>query len=115
MLGSGRPAPGAVVLQYQRNRTPAAPTFTNKRGPSMPSFPPGASAKGGRAGAEAHWRNAELEYAPLYPVVLELRRRGLSLAAIAAELVRRGYKSRQGYTHWSPTQVARVLRRAEAQ
>jgi hypothetical protein len=64
--------------------------------------------------AETHRRCAELEYAHLYPILLELRGRGLSLAAIAVELARRGYKSRQGYTHWSPTQVARVLRRAEA-
>jgi hypothetical protein len=62
----------------------------------MPGFPSGASAKGGRVAAETHRRCAELEYAPLFPSILELRGRGLSLAAIAAELARRGYKSRQG-------------------
>ena len=53
-------------------------------------------------------------YAPIIPIVAELRQQGLSLRAIAAELDRRGVATRY-YGHdgkWSATQVRRVLIRA---
>ena len=56
----------------------------------MPGFPPGVHQLGGRNAAEGHAQAAREFYAPLLPVVVELRRRGLSLRAIAAELDRRG-------------------------
>jgi hypothetical protein len=78
------------------------------------SFPEGACHKGGAASAPTHRESAREFYAPLLPVVAELRRQGLSLRAIAAELGRRGFKSRWGWPHWSATQVRRVLARAVA-
>jgi hypothetical protein len=81
----------------------------------MPRFPPGVHLKGGRNAAVTNAQAAREFYAPLLPVVLEVRRQGLSLRAIAAELGRRGIKSRQEWPHWSATSVRRVLVRAEAQ
>jgi hypothetical protein len=41
--------------------------------------------------------------------VVELRRQGFSLRAIAVELLRRGLKTRQEWPHWSAVQVAADL------
>ena len=78
----------------------------------MPGFPPGVHLKGGQASVESNRRLAQAFYAPILPVVAELRRQGLSLRAIARELDRRGLKTRQEWDHWSATQVRRVLARA---
>jgi hypothetical protein len=78
----------------------------------MPGFPPGVHKIGGENAAATHRQAAREFYAPIVPVVAELRRRGLSLRAIAAELDRRGIKTRQEWEHWSATQVRRVLARA---
>jgi hypothetical protein len=77
-------------------------------------FPAGASEKGARASARTHRHNAAAFYADLLPVVMQLRGRGLSLRAIAAELARRGLRTRHGWPHWSATTVRRMLARAEA-
>jgi hypothetical protein len=77
-------------------------------------FPEGVCHKGGAASAPVHRESAREFYAPLLPVVAELRRQGLSLRAIAAELGRRGIKTRQEWPHWSATQVRRVLARVVA-
>jgi hypothetical protein len=79
----------------------------------MPSFPPDAHLKGGAASAPVNVAAAREFYGPLLPVVAELRRQGLSLRAIAAELGRRGIKTRQEWPHWSATQVRRLLTRAK--
>ncbi len=67
----------------------------------MPAFPPGVHLKGGRTAAVTHAAAAREFYAQLLPVIVELRRQGLSLRAIAAELDRRGIKTRQEWDHWS--------------
>src|SRR5262249_32887336 len=41
-----------------------------------------------------------------------LRRDGLSLRQIGAELARLGIRTRRGRANWSPSQIARLLRRA---
>ena len=81
----------------------------------MPRFPPGVHLTGGRKAAATHARNAREFYAPIVPIVAELRRQGLSLRAIARELDRRGVKTRVAYAdqrRWSATQIRRVLARA---
>jgi hypothetical protein len=78
----------------------------------MPAFPPGVHLKGGAAAAPYLAQLAREFYAPLLPLVAELRRQGLSLRAIARELEKRGLKSRHGWTEWSATQVRRMLARA---
>ena len=77
----------------------------------MPRFPAGVHLQGGRNAAPVHREAAREFYAPLVPVVAELRRQGLSLRAIARELERRGLKTRQEWPHWSATQVRRILAR----
>jgi hypothetical protein len=99
---------------------------------TKPGFPPGAHVVGGRNAAATHARAAEEFYAPIIPVVVQLREQGLSLRAIAAELDRRGVRTRwvsfaeflgadegggarfgeQRFIRWSATQVRRVLARA---
>jgi hypothetical protein len=76
-------------------------------------FPPDASRKGADAAAKAHKEDADEHYRPLYALLLELRAKGLSLAAIAAELNARGERTGIFARPWNPTQVGRVLRRAE--
>jgi hypothetical protein len=61
----------------------------------MPAFPPGAHLKGGAALAPVNRELAREFYEPIIPVVVELRRQGLSLRAIARELDRRGIRTRQ--------------------
>jgi hypothetical protein len=51
----------------------------------MPGFLPGVHLKGGQASIESHRRLAREFYAPIRPVVVELRHQGLSLRAIARE------------------------------
>jgi hypothetical protein len=79
-----------------------------------PHSPSGVHLKGGQTAAVTHATAAREFYAPLLPVIVELRRQGLSLRAIAAELDRRGIKTRQEWDHWSATQIRRVLARAGA-
>jgi hypothetical protein len=78
----------------------------------MPAFPPDAHLKGGAASAPVNAQLAREFYAPLLPIVRELRRQGLSLRAIARELERRGIKTRYEWRHWSATSVRRLLARA---
>lgn len=80
----------------------------------MAGFPPGAHRIGGAAAAQVNAELAAAFYGPLVPLVVELRRQGLSLRAIAAELERRGLPTRQGFRRWSPVAVNRVLARALA-
>lgn len=92
-----------------------------------PGFPPGVHLKGGRNAAPVHAEMADAFYAPIFPIVLELRRRGLSLRSIASELDRRGIRTRVGCYYksisskwprvirWSAAQVRRVLIRSANQ
>jgi hypothetical protein len=52
----------------------------------MPHFPPGVHLKGGQTSAVVNAELAREFYAPIIPLVTELRRQGLSLRAIAREL-----------------------------
>jgi len=76
-----------------------------------------------RGGQTAATTNAELArefYAPIIPIVVELRNQGLSLRAIARELDRRGlimrFEECPGQSvhrgRWNASQVRRVLLRA---
>jgi hypothetical protein len=78
------------------------------------AFPNGVHLKGGAAAAPVHRQHAAEFYGPLLPIVAELHGAGMSLRAIAAELARRGIKTRQEWMDWSATQVRRVLARAVA-
>lgn len=78
----------------------------------MHQFPPAAHVIGGQNAAPYLRQLAREFYAPIIPIVVELRQQGLTLRAIAGELGRRGIKTRQGWDHWSATQVRRVLARA---
>ncbi|MBI1913607.1 MAG: recombinase family protein [Planctomycetes bacterium] len=82
----------------------------------MPGFPAGVHKKGGAVSAPVHREAARQFYAPLLELVLQLHRAGRSLRQIAAELDRRGVKTRAEYPgqRWSATQVRRVLARARA-
>ena len=99
----------------------------------MPGFPPAAHRKGGEMSRKVNADMANEFYAPIIPVVVELRCQGLSLRAIARELDRRGIRTRQvgwvrysratsegprrgkiEFIRWSATQVRRVLARAAA-
>lgn len=45
-------------------------------------------------------------------IITELRRRGYSLRAIAAELEARGVPTKKGKTQWQPRVISRILKRA---
>jgi hypothetical protein len=79
----------------------------------MPSFPPGACIKGGANAAPVLAEMAREFYAPIIPVAVELRGRGLSLRDIARELEQRGIQPRLGCrSTWAAAQVRRILLRA---
>jgi len=81
----------------------------------MPSFPPDACHLGGRNAAPVNREMAREFYAPIIPIVLELRQQRLSLRAIARELVRRGIAARQRSECWGVTTIRRILERARKQ
>lgn len=69
-----------------------------------------ARARGVRNSAEHQKANAIDAYADLYPIVVEMRGRGLSLRAIADRLNAEGHTTRQGVA-WRAVQVHRLLGR----
>ncbi len=77
-------------------------------------LPPGVHLKGGQVSAVRNKELADEFYRDIIPVVVDLRRQGLTLRAIAAELDRRGHRTRLAYQgqRWNPTQVSRLLARA---
>lgn len=81
---------------------------TNERSQNLT---PEAMKRGRERGAQATKAKAEQYYADVLPTVAEMRRRGLSLAKIAAELTSAGYVLRSGRP-WNAVQVSRVLERA---
>ena len=80
-----------------------------------PGFPPGANLKGGQNAAPVHAEDADAFYAPIIPIVLELREQGQLLRAIARELDRREIRTRCEYGRWNAAQVRRVLIRGASQ
>jgi Recombinase len=78
----------------------------------MPHFPPGVHLIGGQTSAITNRAQAATFYAPIIPLVMELRGQGLSLRGIARELERRGVPTRHEFGRWHARQVARVLARA---
>jgi len=69
---------------------------------------PEAQAIGTMRAAEARLAKAREAYAPLVPLIRELRSAGLSLRGIADILNGTGHNTRQG-SNWSAVQVSRVL------
>ena len=79
----------------------------------MNRFPSDAHIRGGRAAAVTNIAGAERFYAPLLAPVAAMRRQGLSLREIAAELTRLQMATRHGIGARNPVQVGRILARAE--
>lgn len=65
--------------------------------------------RGARAAGLAVQAQARQAYEDIVPLLTELKRRGLSLRAMANELNVLGHTTRQG-KEWNPVQVARILR-----
>ena len=68
------------------------------------------SRRGATATGEAARREADTAYTDLYPIMRELRDKGVSLRAIARHLNDDGYETRRGRP-WNHVQVRSVLRR----
>jgi DNA invertase Pin-like site-specific DNA recombinase len=66
---------------------------------------------GAEAAAHAHAQAADEAYSDILPDMVRYREQGWTLQRIAEKLNRKGHTTRRG-KEWSPTQVARVLRRA---
>ena len=117
----------AAVAEHEAEaisqRTKAALAAAKARGVKLGSARPGhwegrenhrlAGAKAAaKAAGKAHARAADEAYADLFPIVGRLRAKGLTLQNIADRLNKMGHTTRRGKS-WSPTQVARVLRRTD--
>ena len=96
-------------------RTKAALAAAKARGTPLGGSRPGhpkpthqMALQGARASAKARSAAACESYVDLFPIVRELRGRGLSLRKIAAELNARGHATRNGHP-WNPVQTSRVL------
>ncbi|MSR55797.1 MAG: recombinase family protein [Gemmataceae bacterium] len=103
------------------DRTKAALQAAKRRGVKLGSARPGhwtgreearlaGLVKARVVAAAARTERAEQAYADLQPAMVELRAKGLTLAAIADELNAQGHTTRRGKA-WNPVQVARVLER----
>ena len=69
-----------------------------------------ASIRGAEAAGRAAKQEADTAYTDLYPIMRELRDKGLSLRAIAKHLDDEGYETRRG-RRWNHVQVRSVLNR----
>ena len=109
-------------LRKISERTKAALAAAKARGVKLGSARPGhwqgreqarlaGLAKASERAAQVNRRAANDAYADIYPVVSELRDKGFSLRAIAAELNAMGHTTRRGKS-WNPMQVSHVLDRA---
>jgi hypothetical protein len=67
--------------------------------------------KAREASAKSKAKSANEAYADLFPVVSEMKAKGLSLRDMAVRLNADGHTTRHGKP-WNPVQVARVLERA---
>ena len=93
-------------------RTKAALAAAKARGVKLGGWKGGPKVDG-RLGVEAQQRLAQAFAAELEPVVGDLRRRGLSLRQMAAELTSQGIQTPRG-GQWSACAVRNVLLRLEA-
>ncbi len=71
-----------------------------------------AQQKGAQRASMARIKAANEAYADLWPSMIELRAKGMTLQAIADELNQQGHTTRRGRA-WNAVQVSRVLERAE--
>jgi DNA invertase Pin-like site-specific DNA recombinase len=105
-------------------RTKAALAAAKIRGTKLGSARPGhwdgreearltGARRGAVAAAEARAELAEEAYADLLPMFRTMKAEGLTLANMAEKLNESGHRTRRGKP-WNPTQVSRVLARAEA-
>jgi DNA invertase Pin-like site-specific DNA recombinase len=108
----------AMIAQEERRmiseRTKAALAAAKKRGVKLGGYRAGAklTAKGRKAGNETNARKAAQRAAEVAPIIAELQAAGAtSLQAIADGLNERGIPTAKGAS-WLPTQVMRVLARA---
>jgi DNA invertase Pin-like site-specific DNA recombinase len=108
----------AMIAQEERRmiseRTKAALAAAKKRGVKLGGYRAGAklTAKMRKAGNETNARKAAQRAAEVAPIIAELQAAGAtSLQAIADGLNERGIPTAKGAS-WSPTQVMRVLARA---
>ena len=106
----------AVIAEEERRmiseRTKAALAAAKARGVKLGGWKGGPKVDG-RLGVEAQQRLAQAFAAELEPVVGDLRRRGLSLRQMAAELTSQGIQTPRG-GQWSACAVRNVLLRLEA-
>jgi DNA invertase Pin-like site-specific DNA recombinase len=65
---------------------------------------------GAKAAGKAHAQSADEAYSDILPDMVRYREQGWTLGQIAEKLNRKGHTTRRG-KEWSPTQVARVLKR----
>ena len=100
-------------------RTKAALTAYKARGgklgasrPECQNLTTEASRIGAVAAGVAARQEADDAYTDLYPIMRELRDRGMSLRGIARHLDKEGYETRRGRT-WNHVQVRSVLERYE--
>lgn len=91
-----------------RGRTRAALAVKAARGERVGGVPYGRQVAADGRTLEANEAEAEL-----VSIVLDLRAAGLSYAAVAAELEKRGFRTRKG-GRIAPTQVTRICERAAA-
>ena len=106
----------AVIAEEERRmiseRTKAALAAAKARGVKLGGWKGGPKVDG-RLGVEAQQRQAQAFAVELEPVVGDLRRRGLSLRQMAAELTSQGIQTPRG-GQWSACAVRNVLLRLEA-
>ena len=106
----------AVIAEEERRmiseRTKAALSAAKARGVKLGGWKGGPKVDG-RLGVEAQQRQAQAFAVELEPVVGDLRRRGLSLRQMAAELTSQGIQTPRG-GQWSACAVRNVLLRLEA-
>jgi hypothetical protein len=79
----------------------------------MPTFPPGAAARGTHAAAVANRETRRAFDAELLPEIVRLRNQGLSHRRIAEALEYLGFATRRGGC-WDGTTMRRILERARA-
>lgn len=67
--------------------------------------------RGAKAAGQSHAKRANDAYGDLYSWIVDYRDRGLTYQEIADKLNSKGHTTRRGMD-WNPTQVMRVIKRA---
>jgi hypothetical protein len=97
---------------FSDTTTAVLDTYTSKGGvlsiDKRKRISPEAQAIGTMRAAEVRLAKARAAYAPIVPLIRELRSAGLSLGGIADILNGTGHNTRRG-SNWSAMQVSRVL------